>query len=219
MIAQAPEPAVPPGSPSTGLHVDQNNGNDHRWITLLAYLNSLPDGDGGGKRTEANVGLYNAAALETLAPDIKSGRIAVHDLHGDIGEVIGGAAGGCVTVWAEAGRRLVGGLGAALCPSPRIGRRNGVNTFLGICTSKVSLHGAVTAKCFAHTISWLHLAPGPSTRAAVARCGATYTATGACELQIPNNVHFEYEGRQFCGLSVARSLLKALYGFTATSTL
>ena len=47
----------------------------------------VPKRDGGGKRTEANVALYNAAALEALAPDIQSGRVAVHDLHGDIGEV------------------------------------------------------------------------------------------------------------------------------------
>ena len=48
----------------------------------------VPAGDGGGKRTEANVALYNSAALEALAPDIQSGRVAVHDLHGDIGEAI-----------------------------------------------------------------------------------------------------------------------------------
>jgi len=47
----------------------------------------------------------------------------------------------------------------------------------------------------------------------VARCGPNYTATGHCELQIPNNVHFMFEGRQYCALSVTRSILAALYGF------
>ena len=47
----------------------------------------------------------------------------------------------------------------------------------------------------------------------VARCGANYTATGDCELQIPRNVHFEYEGRNYCALSVVRSILKALFNF------
>ena len=47
----------------------------------------------------------------------------------------------------------------------------------------------------------------------VRRCGANYTATGRCELQIPNNVHYEYEGRQYCALSVTRAVLQALYGF------
>lgn len=47
----------------------------------------------------------------------------------------------------------------------------------------------------------------------VARCGANYTATGHCELQIPANVHYEYEGREYCGLSVVRSILQALYNF------
>ena len=60
---------------------------------------------------------------------------------------------------------------------------------------------------------------GCSIQDAVARCGATYAATVTCELQIPNNVHFEFAGRQFCAISVARSILKVLYGFTTTSTL
>jgi hypothetical protein len=47
----------------------------------------------------------------------------------------------------------------------------------------------------------------------IARCGPTYTATGACELQLPNNVHYECEGRQYCALSVVAKILEVLYGF------
>ena len=53
----------------------------------------------------------------------------------------------------------------------------------------------------------------------MARCGATYVETGACELQIPNNVHYLYDGRQYCALSVTRAVLQVLYGFGTTSTL
>ena len=98
---------------------------------IFTTTTPVPVGDGGGTRTEANVLKYNEAALQLLAPDIASGRVAVNDLHGDV----------------------------------------------------------------------------------VARCGANYTATGQCELQIPANVHYEYEGREYCGLSVVRSILQALYKF------
>ena len=42
----APE-AAPTNSPSIGLHVDQNNGNEDRWATVLVYLNTLPVEMGG----------------------------------------------------------------------------------------------------------------------------------------------------------------------------
>lgn len=98
---------------------------------IFTTTTPVPLGDGGGTRTEANVLKYNEAALQLLAPDIASGRVAVNDLHGDV----------------------------------------------------------------------------------VSRCGANYTATGYCELQIPRNVHYVYEGRQYCALSVVNSILRALYKF------
>ena len=32
-------------------------------------------------------------------------------------------------------------------------------------------------------------------------------------LQLPNNVHYECEGRQYCALSVVAKILELLYGF------
>ena len=98
---------------------------------IFTTTTPVPLGDGGGSRTEANVRLYNSAALEVLAPDIASGRVVVNDLHGDL----------------------------------------------------------------------------------TARCGPNYIATGKCQLQVPNNVHFVFEGRQYCAISVARKILQVLHGF------
>ena len=46
----------------------------------------------------------------------------------------------------------------------------------------------------------------------ISRCGANYSKTGRCELQVPNGVHFEFEGRQYCALSVAHKLLQVQFG-------
>ena len=51
---------------------------------IFSTSTPVPTGDGGGSRTEANVRLYNAAAIEALANDVASGRVAINDLHGDI---------------------------------------------------------------------------------------------------------------------------------------
>ena len=83
-----------------------------------------------GTRTEANVQIYNAAAVKALAADVTSGRVVINDLHGDI----------------------------------------------------------------------------------VAKCGEDYTKTGNCSLQVPSGVHYEFEGRQYCALSVTRKLLEVQWG-------
>ena len=49
--------------------------------------------------------------------------------------------------------------------------------------------------------------------------GAGYTKTGKCALQVPNGVHFELAGRQYCALSVARTLLELQWGLGNTSTM
>jgi hypothetical protein len=48
--------------------------------------------------------------------------------------------------------------------------------------------------------------------AIVSKCGAEYAKTGHCELQVPNGVHYEYEGRQYGALSVVRVILRELWG-------
>ena len=50
----------------------------------------------------------------------------------------------------------------------------------------------------------------------VAKCGGNYTETGHCELQVPNGVHYEYEGRQYGALSVTRKLLEVQWGMRKT---
>eukprot|EP01046_Picozoa_sp_COSAG06_P082052 COSAG06_NODE_29127_length_562_cov_0.863931_1_plen_156_part_00 len=48
--------------------------------------------------------------------------------------------------------------------------------------------------------------------AIVSKCGAAeYGKTGHCELQVPNGVHYEYEGRQYGALSVVRAILRELW--------
>ena len=51
---------------------------------IFSTSTPVPIGDGGGSRTEANVRLYNAAAVKALAAGVASGRVALNDLHGDI---------------------------------------------------------------------------------------------------------------------------------------
>ena len=46
---------------------------------VFSTTTPVPLGDGGGSRTEANVALYNAAALAVLPP-----AVIINDLHGDI---------------------------------------------------------------------------------------------------------------------------------------
>ena len=47
--------------------------------------------------------------------------------------------------------------------------------------------------------------------AVIKACPATYpSVNGTCKLQIPNNVHFEHVGREFCGGVVAAKIVEVL---------
>jgi hypothetical protein len=103
---------------------------------IFSTSTPVPLGDGGGSRTEANVQVYNDAAIKALSSYVAAGAVTINDLHGDI----------------------------------------------------------------------------------VAQCGSSYTKTGKCLLQVPQGVHYEYTGRQYCALSVTRKLLQVQFNLGDNST-